>query len=246
MKLFYFRHNQSGGKPEIPPEKICFYELTVVLKGALEYTVDHKEIKVTADDAVFLRQGVTRCRKAFEASDYFSFNFYAEEGDDDFELPVYMEKCAASEIQLLLAACDKIHERSFADDADRLSLLLQCILRQLADNLRARGNDLLTAKIKKYIREHLCEKLTLEKIGRATFFSPVHCSAVFKRETGKSIIDYAIDEKIEEAKRLILEGVELKRIAERLGFSDYNYFSRIFKKRAKYSPAQYKKHIFLK
>lgn len=61
---------------------------------------------------------------------------------------------------------------------------------------------------------------------------------------GKSIIDYVIDEKMKEAKKLIIEGMNFTKIAETLGFDDYNYFSRTFKRRVSYTPSQYKKSIF--
>ena len=68
------------------------------------------------------------------------------------------------------------------------------------------------------------ERISLDDIGKAMFFSPTYCSAVFRRETGKSIINYILDEKVNEAKKLILEGVALTQVAEQVGFNDYNYF----------------------
>ena len=67
---------------------------------------------------------------------------------------------------------------------------------------------------------------------------------LFKKETGKSIINYLLDERLESAKMLIREGsLSLSDIAVETGFSDYNYFSRIFKKRVGVSPISYKKNI---
>ena len=64
---------------------------------------------------------------------------------------------------------------------------------------------------------------------------------MFKKEVGRSIVDYALDRRIDEAKRLLLEGtMPLQQIAEYVGFTDYNYFSRVFKKRSGYSPTDYR------
>ena len=79
-------------------------------------------------------------------------------------------------------------------------------------------------------------------MSRATFFSPVCCCLVFKRETGETITDYIINEKIKEAKILISQGYRLKDIAERVGMFDYNYFSRLFRKKVGYAHLQYKKY----
>lgn len=63
---------------------------------------------------------------------------------------------------------------------------------------------------------------------------------LFKKETGSTIIDYLIDISINRAKELILDGkLSLNEIYEEVGFTSYNYFSRIFKKRTGYSPPQY-------
>ncbi|MBR4420656.1 MAG: AraC family transcriptional regulator, partial [Clostridia bacterium] len=55
---------------------------------------------------------------------------------------------------------------------------------------------------------------------------------------------YCLNEKIKLAKKLIIENVELKTIADQLGFSTYNYFSRTFKKREGITPMQYKQNFF--
>ena len=93
-----------------------------------------------------------------------------------------------------------------------------------------------------YIHSDIGRKITLADIGNLTFFSPIYCDTVFKKEVGRSIVDYALDRRIEEARRLLLEGtMPLAEIAEAVGFDDYNYFSRVFKKRCGYSPTAYRR-----
>jgi inorganic pyrophosphatase len=51
----------------------------------------------------------------------------------------------------------------------------------------------------------------------------------------------------EEAKKLISENIlSLQQIAEAVGFEDYNYFSRTFKKTSGYSPTDYKRLVHQK
>ena len=58
-----------------------------------------------------------------------------------------------------------------------------------------------------------------------------------------SIIEYVLKERIAMAKSLLMEGsLPLTKISEMVGFSDYNYFSRTFKKQTGYTPLAYKKN----
>ena len=60
------------------------------------------------------------------------------------------------------------------------------------------------------------------------------------------MIDYLLQIRMEAAKRLLSEGsFALGAVAEAVGFDDYNYFSRVFKKRTGYTPTEYKKLISL-
>ena len=190
---------------------------------------------------VYPRRGGAR-PKGFGKLRLYQLQFRPDERETLPELPVYIPDGMTNEIRLLLSACDEIRDR-MTEDADRLALILECILRQIAVNLLPRQFSPLTLRIRNYIAEHLHETITLRDVGKAAFFSPAYCSSVFRRETGMSIVDYAIDEKMKEAKKLIIEGLPLKRVAEMLGFSDYNYFSRTFKKRFSYSPLQYRNSL---
>ena len=48
---------------------------------------------------------------------------------------------------------------------------------------------------------------------------------------------------ISSAKSLLSEGVSLKDVSEAVGFSDYNYFSRLFKKRTGYTPNAFRQTL---
>ena len=86
-------------------------------------------------------------------------------------------------------------------------------------------------RILAFLKRHMGERITLADVGTLTYFSPVYCDTVFKKDTGRSIVDYLLEMRVTEAKSLLLEGeLTLKEIAERTGFGDSNYFSRIFKR----------------
>ena len=90
-----------------------------------------------------------------------------------------------------------------------------------------------------YIREHSMQQIILEDLARAISLSVSYMCRLFKAYMGDSIIIYANKIKIERAVALMLNGYDFTTIYQQLGFDDYNYFARTFKKYKKLSPAGY-------
>lgn len=242
LELVYVRHNLSGKAPRISRSSINFFDLTVLLGGRLEYNIDGKEIVLESGDMILIPTGSVRARRESEESaDYISFNFTSS---CEFEIPLVMKNIVRSEIVMMVAAYDKMGKHAYYDNREKAEYLCGCILSVLEDIAAAAQYSALTKRIMSYIHSDISRKITLEEIGKLTFFSPIYCDTVFKKETGRSIIDYVLDRRIDEAKRLLLEGMmTLAQISETLGFNDYNYFSRVFKKRSGYSPTAYRRLV---
>lgn len=242
LDLTYSRHNVNSPPLASSTHKLNSNDLTLVIKGTLEYTVDGKKYILKDGDMIFIPVG-SICSRAstLDNVDYISFNFTT---DNEIHLPIYCEDAIHTEIFILISAFDRIKSRAYYDNKEKISHILACIISVLEDRIRSRNYSPLTLKILKYIHTNIDKKITLADISELTFFSPIYCDTVFKRETGKSIIDYLLDERIERAKNLLLEeGMTLSRISELVGFNDYNYFSRVFKARSGYSPSAYRQMI---
>ena len=237
--LLYYRHNVKIPHPEIPFHYATYDEITAVFSGQLEYSIDGVEFTANAGDVIFIKKGSSRARKPIECTNYVSLNFSHEQ---DLSFPPLIEQGLTDIIRLFISSMDAIFEFTHDLKDERFTLLLQCVIKQLEKQIKAEKEPHLVAEIKKYIKNHLTDKLTLESICSCVFFSPTYCENVFKKETSFSIIDYALNEKIKMAKTLLIEGsFSLKKISEQLGFQDYNYFSRLFKKRVGLSPLSFKK-----
>ena len=81
----------------------------------------------------------------------------------------------------------------------------------------------------------------LDQVTDEISVSPAYFSTTFKKETGKSFVQYLTNVRLEKAKEL-LKNTDAKtyEIAEKVGFSEPNYFSFIFKKNIGLSPSQYR------
>ena len=97
-------------------------------------------------------------------------------------------------------------------------------------------------KAVEHVHSHYMDKdLTVEALSQELHVSAAYFSTVFKRETGKSFINYLTDYRMEKALRLLMEEEEKTYIiAEAVGYSDPNYFSYAFKKKFGMSPSKYK------
>lgn len=92
-----------------------------------------------------------------------------------------------------------------------------------------------------YVNEHYGEKIKLEDVANSAFVTPNYFSRVFKEETGEHFTEWLNKFRVEKAKAL-LDDVSFKvyEVAERVGYSDYKYFTLIFKKYTGLAPKEYR------
>ncbi len=91
-----------------------------------------------------------------------------------------------------------------------------------------------------YINENYMEDISLEKISRNMYLSPVYISKVFKDETGESPINYLIKTRLDKARDLLEQGnMTIKEIAKNVGYNDAYHFSKLFKKYYGYPPSKH-------
>lgn len=235
MTTIFYRHNKSGVAPAVEKSVISFFDLTFVLKGALFYHINNEPIEIQANQAILIPQGALRQRESSQA-EYVSFNFVETDVSD---LPMLIREIPY-DIKLLFAVCDEL-EKKYTAYEEKVNLALHLIFDSLREQAARNAQPLLVVKIKNYIRGNLNEKLSLEKIAAVVGYTPNYCDYLFRKETGESIIRYVIRERIAESKRLLIEGIlPLAEIAYQVGFDDYNYFSRTFKKHEGVAPSAFR------
>ena len=99
-------------------------------------------------------------------------------------------------------------------------------------------------KLEMYIDQHYMEKLSLKQISRDLNMGTTKLCAVAKKLSGDGSVTRLISQRrVQAAKRLLLrEDIPISSVAERVGFSDYNYFTKIFKAIEGVTPSAYRKH----
>lgn len=92
-----------------------------------------------------------------------------------------------------------------------------------------------------YIRRNLDKELSRGQIAEAIFLSPEYLSRLFKQETGGSLSDYILSERMRVAHSMLADtDVPVSLVASRVGYSNFSYFSQVFKKYSGVSPGEYR------
>jgi Response regulator containing CheY-like receiver domain and AraC-type DNA-binding domain len=150
-------------------------------------------------------------------------------------------------------------EYSFLFRQNYLSEILSCqsytnLRRWFLDKISEACSDVTTkkrekegsviGKAKEYIKQRFSKYISQEEVAKHVDISSYYFSKLFKEEEGMNFIDYVTNLRIDKAKLLLKEGnVSIKEVCLEAGYTDPNYFSRIFKKVVGCTPTEYKEGI---
>lgn len=97
-------------------------------------------------------------------------------------------------------------------------------------------------KVMNYVNLNVAEPLTLKSLAAMCFISPSYLSALFKQETGSTLIDYINTQRVNRAAQLLVQNNHtIAAVAEEVGILDVNYFTKIFKKTLGVTPTRYRR-----
>ncbi|MNI44020.1 Bifunctional transcriptional activator/DNA repair enzyme AdaA [compost metagenome] len=96
--------------------------------------------------------------------------------------------------------------------------------------------------VKRYIHENLTSGITREDIAESVHLNPAYLSRFFKKETGETLTDFMIYERMKLAKELLTHTEDaISQIAVSLGYVHFSHFSKMFKRMHHMTPYEYRK-----
>lgn len=99
----------------------------------------------------------------------------------------------------------------------------------------------LVEECKKYIFQHLHEKMTVKQIAESLYVNPDYLSHLFVEREGITISSYIQGRRIDQAKNLLMYSpYDCRAIANYLGYASQSHFGKIFKEHTGMSPNEYK------
>lgn len=104
------------------------------------------------------------------------------------------------------------------------------------------SNNRLVNKMIDYIRQNCTEPISLSVLSEQFQISESYVSNLIKKNTGKSFSEHLTNYRIQKARELLSGTSEsIHVIAEEVGYSDYFYFTKVYKKITGISPSEYRK-----
>ncbi|MBR2453190.1 MAG: helix-turn-helix domain-containing protein [Clostridia bacterium] len=243
-KVLHYCNVQPLSCRHIPPKPIPYYDLTFVLEGSLTYIVDGTKYILNKNDGIFIKPGMIRERlKDDKQAWWVSFNFESIEGFD-LSLPVYHPDSFSSDMKKLIQIFPYRHIPPDNFSKQKAANLLNFILFDLLEKFSCLSQNSYINEIIRIVDEGLTKKLTLQGISAELNLSKEYTSYIFRKETGKTLTNYINEQKMIAAKEFVTNsGMPLAEISKSLGFDNYNYFSRLFKKHFALTPIDMRKKV---
>ncbi|HEY8500782.1 MAG TPA: response regulator [Clostridia bacterium] len=146
-------------------------------------------------------------------------------------------------LENLMALMDKTLESCCADEV--CSVMEQIIDEALSLAAPSPApNETINEIVKlvaEYIDQNYFEQLSLSMLSKLFLVESSYLSRAFKRDTGENLMLYIAKKRIEKSIQLIEEGkYSLTDISYLVGYDDYPYFNRVFRKITGKSPREYK------
>ena len=131
-----------------------------------------------------------------------------------------------------------------------ITICLQSMWRLLLEHITyepqvSRENFLEYDRIKKilsYIEDNYQNKITLNDIAGHIHLCESECTRLFKRHMNTTLFTFLQEYRIERSLEFLQSGEPVSTVALNTGFSDPNYYSKVFAKIKGCSPREYRKH----
>lgn len=252
------------------PHKHEFFELTYIVDGEIEHTIDNQKSVIKSGNYFFVDIGTAHSYRPINGKTCLLWNFLF--------LPQMIDGALAgcgrfssllNSYYIRLGSISSIsspENHIFFDDSgsvrEKLSRLSEeytkkqcgydemarCLLISIMietirklDPEKFDDQTKLSRAVSEYLRAHYTEPVRLAEIAKKLHYNPTYLSARFKKDTGITVGQCCQRIRIEQSCRLLVD-TELKitEIARSVGYENQKFFNRIFKSFTHMTPREYR------
>ena len=248
-------------------------EITYVQKGTMCYKVNHMVYHLKEGDIVFNNSGALHSGTMENQKDCsyipvtfdprLIYGFFQSTINSKYVDPVIQDSMLPAICidqsepwhkpfrEYLLRIIDLDEKKPDFYELD-ITICLQSMWRLLLEHIicepqASRENSLEYDRIKKilsYIEENYQNKITLNDIAGHIHLCESECTPLFKRHMNTTLFAFLQEYRIERSLELLQAGEPISAVADKAGFSDPNYYSKVFAKIKGCSPREYRNHRF--
>ncbi|OGX68262.1 MAG: hypothetical protein A2189_06400, partial [Paenibacillus sp. RIFOXYA1_FULL_44_5] len=120
----------------------------------------------------------------------------------------------------------------------------QIIAQVIGKFMSGASGETVIGRVKKYILDNVHEEITREQLAEYVHLNPGYLSRLFKKETGESLTDCILRERMEVARDMLLQSdIPVSQIATSLGYTHFSHFTRMFKRVYLMNPQDFRKKL---
>ena len=248
-------------------------EITYVQKGTMCYKVNHMVYHLKEGDIVFNNSGALHSGTMENQKDCayipvtfdsrLIYGFFQSTVNSKYVDPVIQDSMLPAICidqsepwhkpfrEYLLRIIDLDEKKPDFYELD-ITICLQSMWRLLLEHITyepqtSRENSLEYDRIKKilsYIEENYQNKITLNDIAGHIHLCESECTRLFKRHMNTTLFAFLQEYRIERSLEFLQADQPVSAVADKAGFSDPNYYSKVFAKIKGCSPREYRNHRF--
>ena len=248
-------------------------EITYVQKGTMCYKVNHMVYHLKEGDIVFNNSGALHSGTMENQKDCayipvtfdsrLIYGFFQSTVNSKYVDPVIQDSMLPAICidqsepwhkpfrEYLLRIIDLDEKKPDFYELD-ITICLQSMWRLLLEHITyepqaSRENSLEYDRIKKilsYIEENYQNKITLNDIAGHIHLCESECTRLFKRHMNTTLFAFLQEYRIERSLEFLQDDHPVSAVADKAGFSDPNYYSKVFAKIKGCSPREYRNHRF--
>lgn len=248
-------------------------EITYVQKGTMCYKVNHMVYHLKEGDIVFNNSGALHSGTMENQKDCayipvtfdsrLIYGFFQSTVNSKYVDPVIQDSMLPAICidqsepwhkpfrEYLLRIIDLDEKKPDFYELD-ITICLQSMWRLLLEHITyepqaSRENSLEYDRIKKilsYIEENYQNKITLNDIAGHIHLCESECTRLFKRHMNTTLFAFLQEYRIERSLEFLQDDQPVSTVADKAGFSDPNYYSKVFAKIKGCSPREYRNHRF--
>ncbi len=213
-------------------------------KGSFFLKIGEKEEIARAGDLVFFDTETHFLRHVLETVEFLYIKLRKKDADlFPLQTGIYknLTEREMEDIKIVGTAVNAVGAKSLAVKNHYLNDLILSLSLRYEDAGATTPHMPLLEKSMGYIRRNIASKILVEDLAKDAKTSVSSFQQKFKKATGCSVYDFLIQQRMQEAQRLLAEtDYTVTEIAERCGYANTFYLCNAFKKHTGLTPTQFR------